>query len=1106
MTDELAHYSFLSWMRQGLGNKIAEEDKLGDVVSGSGYADQRARLAVELHLKYRKIADGSTDEDIVTKTVHLVGPADIKGINSSAILRTEPNSHVTNFEANLLPYIEFYEEDFPWRYAPVSPQVTGEHSAKLRPWLTLIVLADGEYEIRDNGENLPSVSIDDSAVHQALGPQDETWAWAHVHLNQFVDGVDLANEVSDLLDEDPDIGISRIVCPRKLQKNTHYAAFLIPTFEAGRLGGLAQNTSGVKAQVPSWTKVNGLVTVEAAEGFNPNTFPYYYHWEFQTGQYGDFETLVSILSPFAADVDFGKLAMDIQSPGNGLDGAADSKMIGFEGALRPPEFSSDTFPDGPGDEAFQDQLKDLLNLSIDAAEGSAAQNVFYTAEFVEDPIITPPIYGYWHAMIKKLGNPTNSSWIESLNLDPRFRGMAGLGTASVQDKQEEYMEQAWQQVGEINTANQKIREAELSVAVNQSIYKKHLVNSDDDKFVQLTGAVHKRVLNANGDKTIRHDFKESRIPLAVNSSAFRRITRPEKKSIRQINRLPGIANSLHKQVISKFNDGTDQLTNPTITAAKLKQPGLNTVSSIDVADGVATAKDNYLLVDTYLVRDLLFQSIELADLETEAFDADSIKGKIDETTGEFKTIREDQGDRWASIKVQVEDAIDQIEEYENTAGQIEVKLATPAYNNIFKGVDADTGADIPSSKAYNNIVIFRELEPDEEPRIGRATTLADIETYENLLVNFTEPNTTFTSFISPQIRAPLPDLQGAFTNLRDRLEPQTTITAKVLTNIKVWQDGALVPLQELKPIMAYPEFEEPVYEALRTMSQDFILPNVAKLPANSLTILETNQAVVEAYLAGMNHETARELLWREFPTDQRGSYFRQFWDVRDNVFEEDSELKKDIKELHRWKKALGQHRVDEAGANLVLVVRGDLLLKYPNTIIYAQQASYDPDDPTLDRQLPDDITEENTLFPVFSAELEPDIFLFGFQLSVEEAKGERVYNPDIDTSNLNPGWFFVFRERPGQIKFGLDDYADELGDEDAMPEGDPATWNDLSWEHLVDAKADLASFVINFSKNVVITQPSDDDPNPEWGNNSADMASILYQNPVIFARHAAEMF
>lgn len=30
----------------------------------------------------------------------------------------------------------------------------------------------------------------------------------------------------------------------------------------------------------------------------------------------------------------------------------------------------------------------------------------------------------------------------------------------------------------------------------------------------------------------------------------------------------------------------------------------------------------------------------------------------------------------------------------------------------------------------------------------------------------------------------------------------------------------------------------------------------------------------KSYMVGLNHEFARELLWREYPTDQRGSYFR----------------------------------------------------------------------------------------------------------------------------------------------------------------------------------------------------------------------------------------
>ena len=43
------------------------------------------------------------------------------------------------------------------------------------------------------------------------------------------------------------------------------------------------------------------------------------------------------------------------------------------------------------------------------------------------------------------------------------------------------------------------------------------------------------------------------------------------------------------------------------------------------------------------------------------------------------------------------------------------------------------------------------------------------------------------------------------------------------------------------------------------------------------TLLETNNRFIEAYLVGLNHEMARELLWREYPTDQRGTYFNSFW-------------------------------------------------------------------------------------------------------------------------------------------------------------------------------------------------------------------------------------
>ena len=39
-------------------------------------------------------------------------------------------------------------------------------------------------------------------------------------------------------------------------------------------------------------------------------------------------------------------------------------------------------------------------------------------------------------------------------------------------------------------------------------------------------------------------------------------------------------------------------------------------------------------------------------------------------------------------------------------------------------------------------------------------------------------------------------------------------------------------------------------------------------------VLETNPKFVEAFMVGLNTEMSHELLWRGFPTDQRGTYFR----------------------------------------------------------------------------------------------------------------------------------------------------------------------------------------------------------------------------------------
>ena len=83
-------------------------------------------------------------------------------------------------------------------------------------------------------------------------------------------------------------------------------------------------------------------------------------------------------------------------------------------------------------------------------------------------------------------------------------------------------------------------------------------------------------------------------------------------------------------------------------------------------------------------------------------------------------------------------------------------------------------------------------------------------------------------------------------------------------------------------IMAAPDLSEPTYQALAAISHDWLLPGVDTMPARHDDAGRIEPHVHRGFLVGMNHELARELLWREYPTDQRGTYSRQFWSHREH--------------------------------------------------------------------------------------------------------------------------------------------------------------------------------------------------------------------------------
>jgi hypothetical protein len=358
------------------------------------------------------------------------------------------------------------------------------------------------------------------------------------------------------------------------------------------------------------------------------------------------------------------------------------------------------------------------------------------------------------------------------------------------------------------------------------------------------------------------------------------------------------------------------------------------------------------------------------------------------------------------------------------------------------------------------------------------------------------------------------DLTSVSSIMVTSLNPKVTILKRGLTSISLpsWiidQIGL-----DFNEVMAYPKIDLPMYKPLTSPNVERLLPNINKIANNSITLMETNQRFIEAYMVGLNHEFARELLWREYPTDQRGSYFRQFWAV-DNYIDSEGlshdDLQNtlyDIPEIHTWapNSALGDHnnRIPPGQPPkpmAVLIIRGELLKKYPNTVIFAQHAKLvdgvrEPDwlTPEEEKKPPRDKTRS----PLYSANPVDDIFFFGFDLTIDQVKG----------NNTDPGWYFVLQERPGEARFGL-----ELSREgNDIHSFDELTWNDalpgIKPGQFLPANS-LASITLKAPDptNADATAQFNDDSNVQKNStvSSARWADVLFRQPVMVAIHADEM-
>lgn len=189
-------------------------------------------------------------------------------------------------------------------------------------------------------------------------------------------------------------------------------------------------------------------------------------------------------------------------------------------------------------------------------------------------------------------------------------------------------------------------------------------------------------------------------------------------------------------------------------------------------------------------------------------------------------------------------------------------------------------------------------------------------------------------------------------------------------------DG-LDPAQPLAPPEVCVGLDRPVWRDLERTFPEWLLPGVGALPEDRVIALETNPRFTDALLLGYNGQLLGELRWRNLPFASGCTPLRVFWE-RSNT--SSGARVDDIVGIASWTSDSGlgdpSHRPDgAAGRDLVVVVRGQLFLRYPRTLVYLVSAEHDG---AIDFDA-DPAPGAPHLLPSFQGRVGTDVMFFGFQ-------------------------------------------------------------------------------------------------------------------------------
>ncbi len=1113
--------TFLPWVQPTLSNGALMQPPAGAASSLRPTLQLSATLVVD--------ASAQNPQPIASTIAEIYGPGDVLGLNQRAILATVPMPDAVGFSPLQLAAIDFKEEDLPWRYSMLTASAvaatanTAAVAAAPLPWCMLLVMRTDEFEsLPLSGQPLPSINVKANAatrVYPSSLPQQQK-LWAHVQVNKSL-GIPASGsppagppalptgpQINGFLNGDllrqPDLAYSRVLCPRRLEADTAYQAFLVPALEAGRLAGLGLPFTAADVRASAIPGTSATTDV---------TFPVYFQWKFATGSEEDFESLVAQLHP-----------------ANGATGTATAPGLGVQTAT-----STYVLP----------MPALLVDAAAPPAPAAAAAQELAVAQYLHAqlvpgrrvgsrPVVTPPLYGRAYMVTPALLPPTvaiATSWKHTLNLDPRYRALAALGAQVVQDNQEEYVRRAWEQVQDILLANDKLRGAQYGLRTTTGLRDQHLPLETTAKAaaggrlsgtasrlaapsaarsssfaaattagaasaaspgagmadygLHLTGLALSRIRISDATRaaaaaatppalldkvTVREAIRRSSTPLAAFSPTFRRIMKPfgnyqvgeAGRPLRPTQPAPPMVSGDLRQAgtsLSQRDAVLSQLVGGQLTAAPERAEQVRAYQFLDDK------------VDALL-------AINGRTLSAPSLSGDA-NGRFGLAFARFRTRNSDP-----TVPV---------------GPGYAVHFHKPQY----------VRPDLPLAAIKADVVVGTQPGPVFQVRTKQASPVVDVPPAV-AAGDYDDPDFNANDFYVGDFGEPgalvpgdwlAADFAASDFQVDDYLpaaapapDPApTTFARSVVAATAPATPAPPAGLPIIKQAKVTPVFKDPMGEALRLRHPELFVPGLGEFPAGGVAVLDVNRAFMEAYMVGLNHALGSELRWRGFPVDVRGTFFQQFWDVSEHfnttlapgqapsAAEEAAML--DIAPLDQWiGRALGSNAPDLSITNppglparvanpLRLAVRSELLRRYPNLVL-ALQSNTDPmADPA------------NMLHPLQRLAVGQDVVVVTFD--VEQATAKTDHN-------------LVLMERPGQPKFGLDEFA-LPADKHVSPTDstqiiidNPLSWNDFSWEYLGTKPGAIVSISPSGRPHATA------EPGPvAYLTDSATVAYALFQEPIM---------